>query len=108
MRSPYYVLDDNGDPVQALTAMTWALWFENSVGDDRRRVACDELPDGRYVSTVFLGIDHNHSRSGPPILFETMVFDKEGNDNGEQWRYSTRAEALAGHADVLASLKAEL
>jgi len=33
------------------------------------------------VSTVFLGIDHNWSRSGDPILFETMVFglddDKE-------------------------------
>ena len=30
--------------------------------------------DGRMVSTVFLRLDHNMHRDGPPLLFETMVF----------------------------------
>lgn len=30
--------------------------------------------DGRMVSTVFLRLDHNMEREGPPLLFETMVF----------------------------------
>lgn len=44
-----------------------------------------------YISTVFLGIDHNFLGKGGPILFETMVFAKggrvfvvkEGSINGE-------------------------
>lgn len=32
------------------------------------------------VSTVFLGIDHSHGRGGPPILFETMVFERADYD----------------------------
>lgn len=47
------------------------------------------------VSTVFLVIDHNYSRKGAPILFETMVFG--GRYDGLQFRYSTIEEAEAGH-----------
>lgn len=60
------------------------------------------------VSTVFLSIDHNWG-DGPPILFETMVFD---HSEGENWsdvycgRYCTRAEAEAGHARIVAALRA--
>ena len=41
-----------------------------------RRVALTELAD-RHVSTVFLGLDHQCNASGPPLLFETMVFQHE-------------------------------
>ena len=27
-----------------------------------------------FISTVFLGIDHNFNLEGPPLLFETMIF----------------------------------
>ncbi len=72
--------------------------------NDDRRVAYTEFDDCR-VSTVFLGIDHNYSGDGPPLLFETMVFpnNREGLENwADQYcrRYSTWEEAEAGHYEV--------
>lgn len=46
------------------------------------------------VSTVFLGLDHNFF-SGPPLLFETMIFG--GPLDQEQERYTTWDEAVEGH-----------
>ena len=55
------------------------------------------------VSTVWLGLDHNFFSSGPPLIFETMVF---GGPHDE-WcdRYSTEDEARAGHERVVAALR---
>ena len=47
------------------------------------------------VSTVFLGLDHRFE-DGPPVVFETMCFG--GSLEGNEERYSTKAEAEAGHA----------
>src|SRR3972149_6027051 len=47
------------------------------------------------VSTVFLGVDHNFSNTGPPILFETMIFG--GKHDQYQERYATWEEAEAMH-----------
>jgi hypothetical protein len=47
------------------------------------------------VSTTFLGLDHNWRRSGPPLLFETMIFNGPLHDH--QQRYATWEEAEAGH-----------
>jgi hypothetical protein len=41
--------------------------------EDDRRVALTTVGPYR-ISTVFLGLDHNHMMDGPPILFETMTF----------------------------------
>lgn len=46
------------------------------------------------VSTVFLGLDHQYG-DGPPILFETMIFN--GPLDASEWRYSTWEEAEVGH-----------
>jgi len=60
-----------------------------------QRIKEDTLPDGKYISTVWLGMDHNFSNYGSPLIFETMVFPKHG-----KWgeldcdRYSTLEEAL--------------
>lgn len=55
--------------------------------------------NGARVSTVFLGLDHNFGSGGPPILWETMIFNVETEDGYQfQERYSTREEAIAGHA----------
>jgi hypothetical protein len=56
---------------------------------------------GKWVSTVWLGINHSYG-GGPPIIFETMVFplNQEGDVNyGEidSDRYATEEEALEGH-----------
>lgn len=57
------------------------------------------------ISTVFLGLDHQYG-SGPPILWETMVFG--GVLDGFQERYATKAEALAGHQEVCRQVAATL
>jgi hypothetical protein len=96
-----YVLNAVGEPVVEPDLFAWARWFER--GDEVRRVAETVVGNAR-VSTVFLGLDHNFSRSGPPLLFETMVF---GGDHDEYCdRYATRAEAEAGHAAAVEMVKA--
>jgi hypothetical protein len=52
------------------------------------------------VSTVFLGLDHNFSGRGPPLVFETMILG--GPHDGAQRRYATYDEAEAGHRDMSA------
>lgn len=70
-----------------------------------KRVAEDTLPDGRWISTVWLGINHQYG-DGPPLIFETMVFPSRGEWAEEYCeRYSTEEEALAGHAHVLERLR---
>lgn len=67
-----------------------------------RHVAITEVAPGVTVSTVFLGLDHRFAAlgEGPPILFETMVFNDYGDD-GSQERYSTWDEAEAGHQRIV-------
>lgn len=64
------------------------------------RIALDRLPDGRQVSTVWLGIDHSFGR-GEMEIFETMVF-APGFDPIDCRRYATEVAATLGHAEVLA------
>ena len=75
------------------------------VGDlEGKRVATDDVvtPAGRllWVSTVWLGIDYNYGPSGPPIIFETMVFEHDMTGVDCQ-RYATEAQALAGHQAIV-------
>ena len=83
----YYILDENHQILRA-SLMQWARFYEDT---EKRRIALHEL-DSIKVSTVFLGIDHNFTKEGRPILFETMSFPDE-----EQERYCTYQEALWGH-----------
>lgn len=71
-----------------------------------RMVARTELPDGRVVSTVFLVLDHGHVRKGPPVLFETMVFN--GDNSEDSWRYCFESEALESHATIVKELEMEI
>ena len=57
------------------------------------------------ISTVFLGLDHAFG-SGPPILWETMIFG--GLLDEFQERYATKAEALAGHQQARRQVAATL
>lgn len=63
---------------------------------DLRRVAATELWWGGWVSTVWLGINHNWF-GGKPLIFETMLFGPGGNGDYDMDRYSTEAEAKEGH-----------
>lgn len=91
----FYILDDNDNPVPA-DWRQWAEWLE--ANSKRRRIVREKPTEGSEVSTCFLGVDYQFG-DGPPILFETMVFG--GPLDGEQERYSTRAEALEGHGRMV-------
>lgn len=85
----WYVWD--GENVKTVPDMeTWAKQFN---GMANRRVAKDAA-NGVTVSTVFLGVDHQFG-GGRPLLFETMIFGGEFDQECE--RYSTAAEARIGH-----------
>jgi hypothetical protein len=76
---------------------------------DMRRVCIDEL-DGILCSTVWLCLNHNYG-SGPPLIFETMVFDRKSEHpwcEGYMARYSTLEEAIAGHRRVWTVIKRAL
>jgi hypothetical protein len=71
-----------------------------------KRVAETTLADGKWVSTVWLGLDHRFLGEGPPVIFETMVFSAKGNGDGlHQERYSTEKEAVEGHARMVEKWK---
>ena len=70
-------------------------WGEMHRGN--RSVARTTQPDGRRVSTVFLGLDHRWGDEGPPILFESMVFGPDDMNEQDMDRYCTWEEAAEGH-----------
>lgn len=90
--SMYYKRD--GTPCDVLE---WTKEFESL---STRKVNDTVLPNGKWVSTVWLGLDHNLGGKKPHI-FETMVFPGKNNlDELECRRYSTESEALAGHEEL--------
>lgn len=70
----------------------WGEWFEDI---SNRKLFKTEI-NGVRISTVFLGIDHNWSGIGQPILFETMIF-KGSSCEDYMERYCTYDQAHAGH-----------
>lgn len=99
MRQDKFIL--NGKVPEACgDLMRWAMWMETG----KRHVADSEVGVVR-VSTVFLGLNHNWSPSGPPILFETMCFAQQSLDHLPFCRYATWDEAVAGHAAVCAEVQ---
>lgn len=121
MKSPsvsnYYILD--GKTTVAATLREWTRWME--ANHNKRRVAQDTV-DRYWISTVFLGLNHSWG-DGPPLLFETLVFDRaetkviewpggrvrEFHPNIEDYgrRWHTWEEAEAGHAKVVRQMKAK-
>jgi hypothetical protein len=84
-----------GEPI---TQEEWSALFA-----DERHVGDDDIA-GVRVSTVWLGLDHSWGLSGPPLIFETMVFG--GKFDEWAWRYSTEREAREGHARIVAAVRA--
>lgn len=88
-------------PVPEPDIRTWAKRFDMRSAD---RIVAQTQVGSKFVSTVFVGIDYDFSENGVPLTFETMVFDLR---NSETRRYSTWAEAEAGHAEIVARLQEE-
>lgn len=97
-------LAPDGTPMEP---MEWADLFEQRTEDLstdswwRRRTMIDENTE---VSTVWLGLNHQFF-PGPPLFWETMIFRK-GTGGDEQWRYSSREEALDDHERIVRALRA--
>ena len=91
--------DREGLPIEA---EMWMLLFEDH---DYKRVETSDIGEVR-VSTVWLGIDHNFSKTGQPLIFETMVFG--GELDHDCARYTTEAEARAGHVAIVQRVRETL
>lgn len=86
----YY--DKDGAP---MNPQEWALKVSDYA---YKRVGATTLPDGKWISTVWLGLDHSFGDRGPPLIFETMVFAGVADlESLACDRYSTLEEATAGH-----------
>ena len=76
----------------------WGKLLEDK---DYKIIKQETLPDGKKVSTVWLGLDHNFGE-GEPLIFETMVFPSEGDfSDVDVERYSTLEEAQKGHEEMV-------
>ena len=91
-----YILEGHR-PILCQSTYEWGRWYETA----NRSVARTKIGDSD-VSTVFLGLDHAFG-GHVPILFETMVFG--GQLDQEQERYPTWDEAEAGHAAMVQRVK---
>jgi hypothetical protein len=68
-----------------------------------RHVRVTAIGDDVEVSTVWLGIDHNFTRVGPPLIFETLVFGGALDGQGERW--PNEDAAFAGHDQWVARVR---
>lgn len=90
----YYVLNDDYSIREANDMNEWSKFFQ--VGREASHLK-HNFSDGSYLSTIFLGIDHGYDfNGGPPILFESMLFTGEGEEEYQE-RFATYAEAKASH-----------
>lgn len=75
--------------------MDWVRRFNDR---EQRQVAVTRLDAARFISTIWLGLNHSWD-DGPPLIFETMGFGRR--DTFLQRRYATIEEARAGHAEAV-------
>lgn len=100
MNNNCYILDNSGRPVREPDSLKWAEWF----GFANRTVG-DTTVGASRISTVFLGIDHNYSGNGRPVLWETLVFGGELDQHQERCSGGSE-EAEAMHKRVVAEIEA--
>lgn len=93
-----YILK-NKKPVLASSIEEWAKGYQ------KNRIVKQEKINDVFISTVFLGLDHSWG-GGPPILFETIIF--EGEHDQYQDRYCTWEEAEIGHEKAVNLVRTKL
>jgi len=100
----YYILDKMKNVVECSVEEVEFLLKDK----DKKIVRQEEIGD-KFVSTIFLGIDHymGPNKDHPPVVFETMVFDRSESQKGDiyQERYCTWKEAEEGHARAVQWVK---
>lgn len=99
------MFDKNSDPI---TIEEWGRLQED---DAYFRIGSTYVGEW-WISTVWIGINMNYARKGPPILFESMVFwtgtqgDKRRVSTEYTGRYATVREAELGHAQIVSLVAA--
>lgn len=78
-------------------------WVEQICTNSPKRIVAQTWLGGFRISTVFLGLNHQHG-DDLPLWFETMVFDDRAVNSKSsldqyQTRYTTWDEAFAGHVE---------
>lgn len=87
-RLPYRDMEGN--------SISFEKWIELFGSIDR--IINKQKVNGFLISTVWLGIEH--LGSGKLNIFETMVFNENGDDIHID-RYDTKEEAILGHNRVV-------
>ena len=101
---PYWILDNDGMPVPTGDVLKWAAQLEDGplrIVRQQMVYDCGGLISPfapSFVSTVFLGLDHQFG-DGPPLIYETMVL--RGFYFGHMSRYPTRQAAEQGHQEMV-------
>jgi hypothetical protein len=102
-----YMLDDRLIPKKAKSISEYIDWHQSMpIASDWYAsktligfiVARDSDENGRFVSTVYLGFDHNFLGEGQPVLWETWIRSPEG---ASYRRYETYPEAISGHQEAI-------
>jgi hypothetical protein len=103
----FYRLDADGVPQRIADPRDWSRWVE-SHAEDRGPGGClvgfDRVDYQVFVSTRFMAVDLRlfPIDGAEPLLWETYA--TTGPGRFEIWRYTTRAEAVAGHERALQQL----
>jgi hypothetical protein len=98
----YYTLDKLKNVVPC-----GANELELLLQDPDKRIVKQEYVDKKFISTVFLGIDHSFNKNILHV-FETMVFDESGDKPRMEiycTRYATWKEAEKGHKKAVKWVK---
>jgi hypothetical protein len=102
-----YILggEEGHTPIPCYNLVHWGEFMEQR----EKSIVARTGNETKWVSTVFLGLDHRFCGGGPPLLFETMAFCHEGRmmdyfgelrpvpETLDQVRYSCWDDAEIGH-----------
>ena len=94
----HYILNDDHTISEVEDVIEWAGLFENG----NRQIYDDTIGDVR-ISTVFLGLNHGYDPDQPPILFETMIFG--GDRDQEMCRCSTYEQCESMHKTACGAVR---
>ena len=90
----FYILDRERKEAVLTDIATWSKWLETA----NRTLKITDMSK-IIVSTVFLGMEYDHSLGDELLLFGTLVLG--GNMDGYLVRYATWDEAIEGHHEVV-------
>lgn len=103
-----YILggEEGHTPIPCYSMLEWSQFLAT----DENRIVARTGNETKWVSTVFLGLDHRFHWGGPPMVFESMAFIDQGRtiddlrggrihvaDELDQVRYSCWDDAEIGH-----------